>query len=285
MFIYPFLTIMDKSSYIELMMREVEILAQTSEYFSTSFREISLGIGNRLEKRVQKFFTQSNNDADKLTQAYTEYLDFKIAKSLGCYTGNLTHREQWMNILREKSLLTKTQVEPWSYSVKLQLGNYILENILFKSCYLPKTPKSGKEENVFYKIYRTTGMYVDPQLKVHPILSKVFSSSLVFDSNLLPMVASPLPWCSPAKGGYYLTQSNLLRVNASALNEQHDMIDRAHPSQMYPVYDSLNILSSCAWKINTPILDMIIKVFRDNGDVELDIPKPAEFGPTVTTLV
>ncbi len=276
---------MDKPAYIELMLREIEILAQTSEYFSISFREISLGIGSRLEKRVQKFLINSKNDAEKLTQAYTDYLDFKIEKSNGTYTGNLNHRENWMNIVREKHLITSQQLEPWSYSIKIQLGNYILENILFKSCYLPKSANNCKEENVFYKIYRTTGMYVDPQLKVHPILSKLFSSSLVFDSNLLPMIASPLPWCSHTKGGYYLAQANLLRIHATDVTEQHDMIDKAHPSQMYPVYDSLNILSACPWKINTTILDMIIKVFKADGNNELNIPKPAEYGPTVTTLV
>lgn len=94
------------------------------------------------------------------------------------------------------------------------------------------------------------------------------------------MVASPLPWHSPLRGGYYLSTSKLLRVG-DMHHEQLDLIDQRHPSKMYPIYDSLNVLSSCPWRINTPVLDMIIKIFQNNGNDELEIPKPAEFGPTV----
>ena len=138
--------------------------------------------------------------------------------------------------------------------------------------------KTGKMESAFNKIYRLVGVYKEPQIKVHPLLHKLFSSELIFESNRLPMLISPMPWYMPTQGGYILTKSDLLRLR-SDMNEQRLLIDKAHPSNMYAVFDSLNILSSCAWKINTRVLDILIDLFIKGGDKDLDLPefKEAQF--------
>lgn len=150
-----------------------------------------------------------------------------------------------------------------------------------KSCFIPnKISKTNKkEESAFYKIYRTTGVYRDPQLKVHPALSKIFKHSLIFEAGKLPMLTPPLPWQSPISGGYFLDQCELLRLIDNKRGEQSNLIHKNHSSNMYPVYDSLNVLSDCAWKINTTVLDYIIKIFNDNGSKTLEIPEPAHAGP------
>ena len=151
-----------------------------------------------------------------------------------------------------------------------------------KSCFIPnnRTKKNSRtEESAFYKIYRTTGVYRDPQLKVHPALSKIFNNTLIFEAEKLPMLTPPLPWQSPISGGYFLDQCTLLRLTDNRKGEQSTLIDKNHSSNMYPVYDSLNVLSDCAWKINTTVLDFIIKIFNDNGSKKLEIPEPAYCGP------
>jgi DNA-directed RNA polymerase len=125
-----------------------------------------------------------------------------------------------------------------------------------------------KYEKAFYKIYRITGVYKDPQLKIHPYLTNLFSNSLLFEAYRMPMVTPPLPWYSPAKGGYFLSKSNLLRLKPG-LNEQRILIENTDPSNMYPIYDSLNTLSSCAWRINKRILDLIVSVFIKKGNKDL----------------
>lgn len=101
-FLRPFLTIMDKSVYVDLLLNVVEYLAQTSRYFSTDFGEINQTIGSHLEKRFHVFCTENSRDIEKLTTAYSEYLDFKIAKSKGSTEfGIRSHREEWMRILRK----------------------------------------------------------------------------------------------------------------------------------------------------------------------------------------
>ena len=105
----------------------------------------------------------------------------------------------------------------------------MIENILLKSCFIPSLLNSRrnklifklnlsnwknkitkkikiffsnktKSEKAFYKIYRITGVYKDPQLKIHPYLIDLFSDSLMFEVYRMPMVTPPLPWYSPIKG-------------------------------------------------------------------------------------
>ena len=85
------------------------------------------------------------------------------------------------------------------------------------------------------------------------------------------------------KGGYFLSKSNLLRLNSN-LNEQRILINKTDPSNMYPVYDSLNTLSSCAWRINKRVLDHIIEVFNNKGNKELKVPQPSSEGPQIPKL-
>lgn len=115
-------------------------------------------------------------------------------------------------------------------------------------------------------------------MKAHPLLSRLYESSLAFNANLMPMVTVPLPWLTPQQGGYFINQAPLLR---SSSDEQNRMIGEKHVSHIYPVLDSLNSLSACPWKINTRVLDHLIEIFNNGGNRELEVPLPMESGPEV----
>lgn len=106
---------------------------------------------------------------------------------------------------------------------------------------------------------------------------------LIFETNKLPMIVPPVPWIHQSKGGYFFSKSNLLRLPES-MEENNLLVERTEPSNMYPIYDSLNVLSSCPWKINKPILDLLIQLFRLDGDKELEVPEPSSRGPTIPKL-
>lgn len=155
---------------------------------------------------------------------------------------------------------------------------------------------SNKPSNVLYKIYRNEGIYSNLQIKVLPILAHFYHNNtedLTFETSRMPMITTPLPWSSVDIGGYFLTSSNLLRIDVKSKFEQYDFIKKSKPNEMYPIYDALNSLSSCPWKINVKvsfrkvfvkevsklkffcslkILDLLIDVFNNNGGENLGIP-------------
>ena len=71
--------------------------------------------------------------------------------------------------------------------------------------------------------------------------------------------------------------------NLSALEEA------CKASKLNAIYDSLNCLGLCGWKVNGKILDIMIDIFNDKGSELLEIPSPdlpklPEFTPELVLI-
>ena len=113
----------------------------------------------------------------------------------------------------------------------------------------------------FYKVFcPSSSFYEQEELKPHPELCRLFAHqrfrTLTFDVGGLPMVCPPMPWTSPAHGGYLLQQSDLVRVPELGEIKQD-------PESVLPVLDSLNQLGSVPWVINKPVLDLAVRCFAN----------------------
>lgn len=103
---------------------------------------------------------------------------------------------------------------------------------------------------------------------------------MTFDAAVMPMKCPPLPWLSPQSGPYLMSPTQLMRCSDGAV--QHQLLLEKCPSgQLYPVLDALNQLGLCPWRINQPILDIIISIFNDKGNDKLDIPPPLSEAPAL----
>ena len=57
-----------------------------------------------------------------------------------------------------------------------------------------------------------------------------------------------------------------------------EMAKRDEEGKLNVVFDSLNFLGSTCWKINTKVLDIMISIFNEKGDQNLEIIGP-DFPP------
>ncbi|BFZ24798.1 hypothetical protein BsWGS_27837 [Bradybaena similaris] len=122
--------------------------------------------------------------------------------------------------------------------------------------------------------------------QMHPVLTKLFNcentESFTFDPSVVPMVVPPVPWISRNMGGLLLGSHALVRVGADMC---HMDVLKTKTEHQYPaVLDSLNTLSSCAWKINQPILDLQIEIFNNKGDTKLKVAPPASVLPPLPVI-
>lgn len=103
-------------------------------------------------------------------------------------------------------------------------------------------------------------------------------TKLTFESYVMPMLCPPVPWTSVKFGAYLLASTKLMRTLDGAT--QHDtLLEKSQ--NLNAVLDSLNQLGNCAWKINKPMLDIIISIFNDRGSEKLDIPPPMSEAPKI----
>ncbi|KAF4520387.1 hypothetical protein B566_EDAN012892 [Ephemera danica] len=131
------------------------------------------------------------------------------------------------------------------------------------------------------------GRFVKEEIKPHPILSKLFRGAaleeLTFDVEKVPMLCPPLPWSNIKLGGHLISNTDIIRLPLQAAQQWQRLVD-APSSQMYPVLDALNQLSSVPWKINDTMLDVVTEVFNSGGSHKLDIPEPPSACPVVDKI-
>jgi DNA-directed RNA polymerase len=62
-------------------------------------------------------------------------------------------------------------------------------------------------------------------------------------------------------------------------HQQRLRLEGCAPSELYPSLDSLNQLGAVPWKINAPLLDLVISIFNEKGDEDLGVPPPPSEAP------
>ena len=159
----------------------------------------------------------------------------------------------------------------------------MLKHLKLKTPLLVKSRKSIEETKrltakstnaILYTVYRVPGNFTEKQIKVHPTVAQFFSlvpqKEIEFDCTELPYLVPPLPWLSSTSGGYLLKQTDFVRLPISA-HEQDARLRSLPIEKTGGLYDSINVLNSCPWRINQAVLDLLIQNFQQGGNRKLSV--------------
>ncbi|KAG8126985.1 hypothetical protein E2320_022057 [Naja naja] len=200
-----------------------------------------------------------------------------LAKDLGTRIYN-KYTIQRKKVGYSPSLISKQAV--WPPSLLIQLGFQLIElmvqTLKLDNSLLPSLPKNSVIP-VLYHVYSFRGTkqigFIKPHSILIRILQEALETTLTFDSFILPMQCPPVPWVSSHFGAYTLSPVKLMRCQDGVV--QHELLlDECPHDHLCLVLDALNFLGNCPWKVNQPVLDVIISIFNDKGDEKLDIPPP-----------
>ncbi|QLQ79319.1 hypothetical protein HG537_0B06670 [Torulaspora globosa] len=110
-------------------------------------------------------------------------------------------------------------------------------------------------------------------LKIHRSLIQQLNGERLIASvqpQLLPMLVKPRSWTNWKSGGYYYTQSSLIRSKDSP--EQMAYLKAVSDANAIDtVYKGLNVLGETAWTVNRKVFDIMSEVWNSGKDF-LDIP-------------
>ncbi|MED6233153.1 hypothetical protein ATANTOWER_007575, partial [Ataeniobius toweri] len=278
--LYPYLCLLEDKEYVDIMIQSIASLPLSGE----SLKILARNLGNRIYTKYCVRQKHQNRTVEKLASIYDAYTDL-LAKDTKVY--NVLPREQWCKLeMEQRSGPTLQGGEAsWPYIVTLELGTFMVDmmvknlkinsDILNPACDRKLIP-------ILYHMYAFRSTRQVGFIKPHPILTQMqqeaMETTLTFDSSVMPMLCPPVPWTSVKFGAYLLTPAKLMRTLEGAM--QHDqLLEKCQ--NLHPVFDSLNQLGNCAWRINKPILDIIISIFNDRGSDELDIPPPLSEAPKI----
>ncbi|KAJ0065116.1 hypothetical protein NL108_005600, partial [Boleophthalmus pectinirostris] len=281
--IYPYLCLLDDSDYVDIMVQSVANMPPSGE----SLRVVARDLGSRVYNKYSVKQKQQYHMVQKMTSIYSSYTDI-LAKDTEAYS--VLPRERWCELEAENMVgptLRGTETN-WPYALTLELGTYLVDlmvknlkinsDILNPACDRKLIP-------ILYHMYTFRSTKQVGFIKPHPILTQIqqdaMETKLTFDSYVIPMLCPPVPWTSVKFGAYLLTPTKLMRTIDGA-TQHESLLERSQNLQ--PIMDSLNQLGNCAWKVNKPLLDIIILIFNDKGNDKLDIPPPMSEAPKIPSF-
>ncbi|CAK6955249.1 DNA-directed RNA polymerase%2C mitochondrial [Scomber scombrus] len=278
--LYPYLCLLEDREYVDIMIQSVANLPPSGESLKTLGRDL----GNRVYTKYSVRQKHKNETVKKLGNIYDAYTDL-LAKDTKVY--DVHPREQWCKLETEQCSGPTLHggENHWPYIVTLELGTYLVDimvkNLKINSDIL-NSAYDRKRIPILYHMYTFRSTRQVGFIKPHPILTQMqqeaMETKLTFDSYVIPMLCPPVPWTSAKFGAYLLTPTKLMRTVDGAT--QHDvLLDKCQ--NLHAVLDSLNQLGNCAWRINKPLLDIIISIFNDRGSEKLDIPPPMSEAPKI----
>ncbi|CAK9811077.1 DNA-directed RNA polymerase, mitochondrial [Anthophora plagiata] len=282
MVLHPFLEVLDKEYYINAILREIRQIAGGLENYSSSLKGLYINLGNYIYKKYEIEAKKSTGILDNTVNIYLKYLEWYLHPENITHLSNMNNRTIWQYYEYEQTRsgvsLHKMPLS-WPINTVVDIGKF-LYNIILNDIILRPDILKGQDLKysipAFYTLFRNVGSYLSEQIKPHPFVSKLYKemhlTTITFDSLTLPSYSPPSPWISIYSGGYLITKTDFIRIPDHTKCPWRKLQETSSV-QLLPVIDSLNQLSSIPWRINTAILDIVIKIFKSGGSLELNVPQ------------
>ncbi|XP_044528482.1 DNA-directed RNA polymerase, mitochondrial [Gracilinanus agilis] len=279
--LYPYLCLLKDEDYVDLMMQVLFELPPHGDSLIHLVMNLGMKVYNKnlIQMKMKSFVL------DKLKRKYMNYLHL-LAKDT--QLDSCLPREHWETLESEASICSNLliQEKTWPDVVLVQLGTQLIE-ILVQSIYMPSNLSSSQAEKklipVLYHVYSFLSVKQIGFIKPHPsfiqLVAEASCTSLTFDVSVMPMLCPPMPWTSPSFGAYLLHPTKLMRCLDGTVQHQQ-LLESCPPEQLHSVLDALTQLGNCAWKVNQPVLDLVISIFNAKGSKKLDVPPPMSEAPT-----
>ncbi|NWI24071.1 RPOM protein, partial [Sula dactylatra] len=278
--LYPYLCLLPDEEYVGIMLQIFNTISPQGESLAVLAKELGSKVYNR-------YITQRklrSRQLEKVQEVYEDYIHLLAKDS---QPEEYLPREYWEKLVAEAGFGPSLNLKDcsWPYMLLMRLGMHMLE-LLVQAVKVPRNILNPRLESklipVFYHVYSFRSSWQVGLIKPHPIFSQIVSDAaetlLTFNSSAIPMLCPPVPWTSPSFGAFVLNDTKLMRFVDGAIQHQL-LLEQCPPVNLHPVLDALNQLGNCAWKINQPVLDIIISIFNDKGNEKLDIPPPVSEAP------
>ncbi|XP_042650289.1 DNA-directed RNA polymerase, mitochondrial isoform X5 [Tyto alba] len=278
--LYPYLCVLPDKEYVGIMLQILNTISPHGEFLSVLARELGSKVYNKyiIQRKLR------SRQLEKVQEIYKDYVHLLANDS---QPDKYLPREYWEKLVAKAGFGPSLNLKDgsWPCVLIMRLGMHLLE-ILVQTVKVPRNTFNTRLEPrlipVLYHIYSYRSTWQVGLIKPHPIFSHIMSDAaetmLTFNSSAIPMLCPPVPWTSPHFGAFLLSDTKFMRIVDGAIQHQL-LLDQCPPVNLHPVLDALNQLGNCAWKINQPVLDIIISIFNDKGNEKLDIPPPISEAP------
>ena len=269
----PYLTLVNPEKMCVIAILEILKLNSTGgilEGMRTARAVISVGKAIEMEFRSEQLLKNESHIFRDINKKSSEF------KS---YVRNAKASLRALNIEKSKVV--------WPQAIRAKIGSIVVSMLIR----VAKVNVDGIDPITKDKVYGQAPAFSHSYqyhngvklgvIKIHKSLIQQLNGERLIASvqpQLLPMLVKPRPWVNWRSGGYYYTQSSLVRSKDSP--EQVAYLEAASKAHAIDkVYAGLNVLGETSWTINKKIFNVVSEVWN-TGKEFLEIPGiQAEFKP------
>lgn len=293
--ILPFLCQLRNQDYVDIMFDEACRLTEFSDCHGLPLKVLCNNLGRKVISRIRVELAEKHGIIDKIADTYEHYADYFMDWPS---FSRLNHREFWrrcaIELHPEDPSLDINPLVRYSDRQLQELGQFLYE-VMIESVKVPSSLTEAvkayrskktiigetKMVNAFFKCLSTYNVRCYGEIRPHGSLmwlkKKMVRSDIRFDTSEMPMICPPIPWHRHDQGQQLVRPIDMIRLepdNVKSLRQVNNRVS-AKNEDMHAVMDALNVLGSTPWMINQPVFDVMLEVFRGDGDMKLDIP-PAQ---------
>ena len=281
----PYLTLVDPEKMCVITILELLKLNSTGgiiEGMRTARAVIAVGKAIEMEFRSEELLKSESH-------AFREVN--KQSQQLKKHVRNARSKFRTMKIEQSKIL--------WPQAFRAKVGSIMISNLI----HIAKVDVGGVDPVTKQKVFGEVPAFSHGYqyhngiklgvLKIHKTLIHQLNGeriSAAIQPQLLPMLVKPRPWTNWKSGGYYYTQSTLIRSKDSP--EQIAYLKAvSEAGAIDSIYNGLNVLGDTPWTVNRAVFNVISEVWNSGKDfldipgiqehIKLLPPPPREADPTV----
>ncbi|KAF7233276.1 hypothetical protein EG68_08628 [Paragonimus skrjabini miyazakii] len=300
--VYPFLKILPAANYVDLMVKAIDNIARDSALQHLNSYLVCMQLGQRVEAACNLYRMEKIGVLDELKHVYTVY-----AKQFNRTKMVLPQfRHMWQHALQSRleqgAVSLNQDWTPWTSMLRGMVGRALygiiydrltfdrLRPILVRhrlsedSTTVESVSQRREQAPVLFEVQAEYDYELRNLVKIHPSLASWYREAdyppLSFHPAELPMLCPPVPWTSLDDAGYLLSRNYATRFmrhsHASSEPALEDDLD-FDPASIPSVFDALNCLAACPWRVNEPILDALISVALSGGNRKLSMPETSTF--------
>lgn len=187
----------------------------------------------------------------------------------------------------EKGAFAGIANEPWTLNTTSHVGAFLITGLI-KTALIPVTRVNPKTEELMtqvqpafihtqqYKMGKKVGVLMSNQYLVEQLKKEPVHSLL---ARHLPMVVKPEPWTHFKEGGFISQPVRAIRIKHTDKEQRHYAVAAIERGDLEQIFKGLDVLGSTSWKINRPVLRVMLEIWNSGAALANIPPAEANFSP------